>query len=184
VRRLNAAQVMMLWRASQWPLYVSNSKEQPINVAQARNMAAHFAEPWEVAIFADACVVPDMDAVAKAVEMAAEHKALVHAHERTLYLAKDGQVARAVEHPIGGVVVVHRSLFDAVHGYDEHFHGWGGEDNAFAWACGTLGMRLRGEGVGRHLWHARMPRAEMWVRLGRYRAALGDPDAMRALVAE
>lgn len=91
--------------------------------------------------------------------------------------------------PVGGVHVTSRWLWDEVGGYDERFVGWGGEDTAYARACGTLGTvgRVRGELVS--LWHPHVPKAERYADASRllterYRAAAGDVAEMRRLLGE
>lgn len=58
-----------------------------------------------------------------------------------------------------GVLVVPRAAFEQVHGYDERFAGWGGEDNAFRFALDVVAgghTRLAFENV-QHIWHPRGP---------------------------
>lgn len=55
---------------------------------------------------------------------------------------------------VGGMVAVHRDVFEQVGGYDERFTGWGFEDRAFALALeGLLGPASRIPGPLYHLWH-------------------------------
>lgn len=56
-----------------------------------------------------------------------------------------------------GAVMVPRSAFELVCGYDERFNGWGGEDNAFRFALDAVVggyTRLALENV-QHIWHPR-----------------------------
>ena len=108
------------------------------------------------------------------------------AHVAHVYAAENG-------HPsVSSVVVVPRRLWDEVGGFDEAFRGWGYEDTAFAAACETFGGIVRMEGEVWHLYHptAREGKrgTETWMRNSargqRYRAAIGDPAAIRALRAE
>lgn len=107
-------------------------------------------------------------------------------HVRHTYSAENG-------HPsVSSVVVVSRRQWDMIGGFDESFRGWGYEDTAFAAAAETFGGILRLEGDVWHLWHptAREGKrgTESWSRNSakgqRYRAAIGDRDAIRALQAE
>jgi GT2 family glycosyltransferase len=56
--------------------------------------------------------------------------------------------------PKGGLTLVPRKHFEAVNGFDERFIGWGGEDDAFAYAMNTLcGKPYRLKKEVYHLWH-------------------------------
>ncbi|TFB14288.1 glycosyltransferase [Filobacillus milosensis] len=56
----------------------------------------------------------------------------------------------------GGVNIIPRNHFEKVHGFDERFVGWGGEDDAFASALKHLcGPFKRLDGTIYHLWHSR-----------------------------
>lgn len=55
---------------------------------------------------------------------------------------------------LSGIVVVHRSAYEAVNGYDEGFEGWGWEDTFFARSLSRRwGPLLRIPGAVFHLWH-------------------------------
>jgi len=92
----------------------------------------------------------------------------------------------------GGFVVCSRSAFDAVHGIDPRFTGWGGEDISFGRALDTLvGRHVRLDAPTWHLWHEPLPRVmgrraspENERLAGRYLDAAGDEVAMRALCEE
>jgi hypothetical protein len=88
---------------------------------------------------------------------------------------------------------VPRTVWDTVGGFDELFRGWGMEDTAFALAATTLvGPLVHMEGECWHLWHPSAPEGHIntpsananRARGARYQAAAGNPDAMRALMAE
>lgn len=114
-------------------------------------------------------------------------------HELPTYDRKGRYLARRpYEGPAGGgIVVVTRRAFEHVGGIDERFIGWGGEDVSFARALHTLvGPWTRLGAPLWHLWHqpqprpgGRAPRANDELSQ-RYRAAIDDPDAMRALIDE
>jgi hypothetical protein len=60
----------------------------------------------------------------------------------------------APEPSVGGVIMMTRSAFATVNGYDERFIGWGEEDRAFAMALSVLvGLERRISGLVYHLWH-------------------------------
>lgn len=88
-----------------------------------------------------------------------------------------------------GVVVLPRSDFERVGGYDERFVGWGWEDTSLAAALWTMvGEPMRTPLECFHLWHPLDPRRFRNHRsraLGkRYTDAMGDPVAMGALLGE
>lgn len=57
-------------------------------------------------------------------------------------------------HLKGGVNIVPRQHFESIHGFDERFIGWGGEDDAFTASLTHLcGHYKRMEGTIYHLWH-------------------------------
>lgn len=106
-----------------------------------------------------------------------------------------GQQVEVVTGAVGFLHLLPRAAFDAVHGMDPRFRGWGGEDSCFIGAVDTLwGRHTRLEGTAYHLWHPR-PRVggkRVWpgqvernsVLMRRYHAAKGSPQLMRALVDE
>jgi GT2 family glycosyltransferase len=54
----------------------------------------------------------------------------------------------------GGICIIPRKNFQRVRGFDTRFIGWGGEDDAFAFAVNTLcGKYTRLDGQIFHLWH-------------------------------
>ncbi len=56
--------------------------------------------------------------------------------------------------PVGGVNILRKTDFEKVGGFDERFHGWGGEDDAFAAAMNTFsGQYVRLDEPLYHLWH-------------------------------
>lgn len=90
----------------------------------------------------------------------------------------------------GGITVVRASVYDDVP-LDPRFVGWGGEDEAWGLALGTLAPRTRQiDGRCFHLWHPHsigrarhtpeMPRSAELVDA--YRDANGDVDAMQAII--
>jgi hypothetical protein len=94
---------------------------------------------------------------------------------------------------VSSVVVMPRRLWDEMGGFDEAFSGWGYEDSAAAAAAQTLGDGIiRMPGDVWHFWHPTAregrPGTATWqrnhARGQRYRAAIGDREAIRALQAE
>lgn len=96
-------------------------------------------------------------------------------------------------HPsVSSVVVVPRRLWDTIGGFDEDFRGWGYEDTAFAAAAETFGGIIRMSGEVWHFWHPTAREGKRgtpsWSHNAskgqRYRTAIGNPEAIRALQAE
>jgi len=92
---------------------------------------------------------------------------------------------------VGGFNVLGRNAYETVGGYDERFIGWGGEDEAFAYALDTLvspHVRLNGEMV--HFWHPFVgpdgnPHYESnYTLFKRYQLARGDEKGMQQLIQE
>lgn len=90
---------------------------------------------------------------------------------------------------LGGLNALKRNAFDAVGGYDERFIGWGGEDEAFAYAMDTLiGTHVRLDGEMVHFWHPFVgpegnPHYETnYALYKQYKEARGDVQSMRKLI--
>lgn len=195
-----------------WPIIEGVSPDGPFNRSAALNDAAHKAGAWDVALCIDADVCCDPRAVADAVGLAAASRRVVVAHNERIMLNKQGtdkvlagfdgpwRVRQMVETVYSGpvscvscAVAIPRAVWEDVGGYDPRFVGWGFEDSAFAIAVGTLRspfVNLAAETY--HLHHPRSPetvktsptyRANA-ARLAAYVDADGDPDAVRALLAE
>ncbi|GAB6166391.1 hypothetical protein JCM19992_23910 [Thermostilla marina] len=70
---------------------------------------------------------------------------------------------------LGGNIGVWRDDFLAVNGFDESFHGWGGEDDDFGVRLRRIGVRPRsiaGDAVATHLWHPRVESAPEKISQG------------------
>lgn len=92
---------------------------------------------------------------------------------------------------VGGFNVLGREAYETVGGYDERFVGWGGEDEAFAYALDTLvGHHIRLEGEMVHFWHPFVgpdgnPNYDSNYALYlRYLKARGNHKEMRLLIQE
>jgi hypothetical protein len=93
---------------------------------------------------------------------------------------------------MSGQVVVPRTGFDRVRGYDERFRWWGADDRCFAWAMDTLwGEVVRLPGACYHLWHPqpldhtqghREHRAQHVGIVEEYEKAAGNVTAMRKMI--
>jgi hypothetical protein len=160
-----------------WPVIEGHHEEGLFNRAKAVNQAATDAGDWDVAIVLDSDVMISKSWVQKAVDLAVETQKVTWPHTRirnmaesdTMRVLKTGrdfgdeidqrEIDLLVErtNPISWscCIVVPRSQYEAIGGFDERFQGWGFEDMAFQSAvCGLLGWnRLEGEIV--HFWHAK-----------------------------
>ena len=191
--------VRRFWSQFGWPIHTAPGPEGLFNRAAARNEAAD--RPWDVAIFADADTVGEPKKILRAVEVASlgklaypfnEFNGLTQGQTQTLLAGGSPGVGKRKHGSPGGIFAISRGLFDEVGGFDEEFQGWGYEDLAFMYAAGTLGGLHRERGMITHLWHphAREKRAAIEgkggnrARKDRYAAANGNPEAMRALLAD
>jgi hypothetical protein len=90
-----------------------------------------------------------------------------------------------------GLLLVRRSDFDLVGGYDEGFCGWGYEDDAFWHALSTLvGTERRRSGCALHFYHPHIEAERFeqpyieWNRTisDMYAAATNQPEQMRSVI--
>jgi hypothetical protein len=153
------------WRRAGYdPVLADSDPDKPFNRGQARNRAAE--GDWDVAVFADACILPLMQNVERAID-AAYRVRLVHAHSRVVRLSMAGTRAVLDGKPPqsanvsrttgprtpGGVFAIGRGLYEKVGGWDEGFEGWGAEDTEFIGRAQRISPRLRIDGDCWHLWH-------------------------------
>jgi hypothetical protein len=191
----------------EWPIYVGvQEDDEPFNAAATRNKAAALAGDWDVAIVLDADAICETAREAVAEAWATQSYTLAFTRairltpEETEIVMSGGPYPER-KGPVGPIesmcVVLPRSVWDTVGGYDERFVGWGAEDNAMLVATTCL--------VGRHhtvpgeVWHLHhTPAADSdrgdgpWrpietLKANRalfdiYARAQGYPDAMRALI--
>lgn len=196
---------------SDLPIIEGHHTEGLFNRSAAVNRAATLAGDWDVAVIIDSDILCDPPRVRDAIRLAHESGSMVLPHDarkdlsaKGSRLAREGytgnwerHVARRYSvdngHPsVSSVVVVPRRLWDAVGGFDEMFRGWGFEDTAFAAACETFGGIIRLPGEVWHFWHPTAregkPGTSAWsansTRGQRYRTAIGDRAAIRALMDE
>ena len=175
----------------------------PFNRAAARNAAARLAGDWDVAVFADAdTIMFDPTPLALAISAAATSGKVILPHDQYVALTPRGTSRLLYGHawqdyvkvrreaaPLG-IVVVPRSAWDTLHGFDERFTGWGGEDVAFRIAAQALSGLVRLPGTIVHLWHPVDATKRVYIRTRggplrqRYREAAGDPRAIEALIRE
>lgn len=165
------------------------------------------ADPWDVAIIIDSDVICDPDRVRAGVALALETGRMVLPFDHRKDLSASGSQSvmegfagnwkRFVKHTytsmVSGVVIVSRTLWNEVGGFDEGFVGWGYEDNAFAAACQTFagGPEIKMPGELWHLWHPTATEgkrgtethARNKARSDLYLRARGDRDVTRRVQA-
>jgi hypothetical protein len=198
-----------------WPIFtgdfVDGRNSNEFNRGGSINTAAREAGDWDVALIGDADTYQDPDAAYAAAEIAASSGDLVVPWSERLKLSNIGTEIFGKLGPTqvflrhrdvtdktsrdggGATIIVPRSAWDVVGGFDESHLGYGNEDLAFMAAIETLVAKpTRVQGRALHLWHptrkgvgtlkaATRPNQELWDR---YRAARGDARAMRALLDE
>lgn len=192
---------------SHMPVIEGHHDDGLFNRSAAVNRAAALAGDWDVAVLIDSDVICDPQRIKDAVAQAHGTGKLVYPHHVRRDLDDRGSkmvmagyagnwgkfVKRQYPNMVSSVVVIPRRLWDEIGGFDESFRGWGYEDTAFAAAAETFGegsIRIPGEVW--HFWHPTAkegrPGTETWSRNSakgqRYRAAIGDRAAIRALQAE
>lgn len=200
--------VRAFYERTGWEIVIESGEDDATFARAAAINAAIGRAAGAVVVQSDPDSIVRLDALQRAVEMAAEADGLVIPHDRYLYLTEAatrgllggmppfGFGAADCETPpgsgVGNVTVFSRATWETAGGFDERFGLWGGDDAAFAYACDALvgnSRRMFGDMV--HLWHPRLPQsvpghpgyiAQMAI-LGRYRDAAGSPDRIRELVA-
>ncbi len=183
----------------------------PFNRSCALNRAASEHDGWDIAVVADADTIVPTDQVDTAVALTTLAGGLVLPF--TTFVSLERQFTKELvaagdlkpeaswlagarwpkNNAVSSCVVVPRALWELAGGFDERFEGWGAEDRAFYLACTTLGPPAR-RVVGEvwHLWHPRSREKNPTLTtyqanfdlVGRYRAASGNPEAMRELLDE
>lgn len=171
------------WVLKWWKLHypeaqicIGRNFDEPFHRGKARNDAFEEAT-GDILIVADADTVPTVYGVDMAIEEILEGRApwvLPYGQERYYNLTEaatrhvlNGPVMEIPEPPVpelwdhkltswAGCLVMPRSAWMAVQGYDERFVGWGGEDNAFQIVLDVLhGPHTRIDSYVCHLWHPR-----------------------------
>lgn len=179
-REKNLAFVLNWYRPLGIPMTLGDDGSEPFNRSGSRNAAAAGAGEWDVALFADADTVADLDVVRKAFDLARLTDKLIIPHDDFRRLTQLGtqrmlrDPRRFIGYPRGilkltagahvgramapcGALVVSRKAFNKIGRWDPGFIGWGYEDTAFLNdAERTVGV-TRIPGYLWHLWHPRPP---------------------------
>lgn len=203
---------------SHMPIVEGYHTDGLFNRSAAINRASTLAGDWDVAVIIDADVICDPNRVKEAVTMALQTGSMILPHTVRYDLSPRASVQarqnpnvllgdttdspywmrRNVKHiysvdnghpSVSSVVVVPRSLWEQVGGFDEAFSGWGFEDTAFAAACETYGGIVRMPGAVWHFWHPTAKEGKRgtasWsansTRGQLYRTAIGNKDAIEAI---
>lgn len=190
--------VREFWDGLGYPVIEADSQPGlPWHLAEARNVAV--AQCSGVVIVADADTLAEPGNIAQAVEMAAADDVVVWPFTEYCYMRRGDFLAvdSAGRRPlwtkpdsVGGVFVTSTETYWRVGGQDERLaRRWGFEDNCFLAAARTLS---RVERIPGRVWACAHSVADgrdwseanpnyAWAQ--RYRAADGDPAAMRELIA-
>lgn len=194
-----------------WPIVIGHHDIGLFNRSAAVNAAARLAGDWDIAVLIDSDILLDADAVHRAVPLAVESGQMVVPFEVRHNLSPLGTkrilegdrgswrsyISRSYRDQHSACVVIPRTLYDDIGGFDEGFRGWGFEDSAFAMACELFaGLPLVRIHPG-ELWHlhhgtnkgekhgspSHRANAERMER-HRLACAAGDRPAVQGLVRE
>lgn len=186
------------------PTFYGNSETEEFERAHARNRAARDAGDWDVALFADADIALRTTRNAeRAIRRCHVTGSYTVSYSRLRYLTEEGtqyvfnggDLSLAESDGSVGFTweccfAVRRDVWDEVGGFDERFHGYGGQGIAFYYAAATISGRERIMGTAYHLAHPLVDRssephfAENMKLAARYHEAVDDPPAMRLLLAD
>lgn len=190
------------WLRLGWKAYIGDHDGQPFSRSRAINNAAKQAGDVDVFCIADVDFLFGGDQAEEAAEVAFRECAHVVPYSTMHVLGpaetkkvRDGQSPETV--PILDsfslswvcAAMVSRELFERVKGFDERFIGYGEEDLGFVASTGTLGVKMRVNGLAYHLSHGE-PAKDHPLRqqnrdlCSRYRGADGDVAAMQAILDE
>jgi hypothetical protein len=176
------------WERVDLPIYLGDSGHDKFHRAASRNAAARDAGRWDVALFADADVMLFRENIKEALRLAYQFDRVVFPHDRYQSLRKDGRPFQTSTAPTnGGALAISRAAWERVQGYDERFAGWGYEDAALRLSTETLlGAPVRLPGYMREVFHVKTRNRsdEERALYERYKRAVGNEDAMLALVNE
>lgn len=185
------------WITDNYPMPIfTGDNAGPFSRSAARNNAAKLAGDWDVAVFHDSDTIAHPDAVAQAVDMAANSMQMVVTADSHMYCdrASSERIRETgvpmfprpdsfdkhgiYERPCSGIFAVNRDVFAKVGGYVESLSGWGYEDLVFLQMCGIFagGNTWVTGHINLHLWHPPSPRTDdtlinenVWRALTEYR---------------
>ena len=177
----------------------------PFTKARALNRAIAGLPPKTIIVQSDPdSFLAEPSHYRAAIRQAGMAPGLVVPHSRYLYLNADAtcatladgrlvRLATEIERDVdeigplgvGNVTVYSKETWEQAGGYDERFPMWGGDDAAFAIACGALvaeQRRLTGDVI--HLYHERLPESSPgnrgYIAQLEILAAYRDADAVGA----
>jgi hypothetical protein len=177
------------------------------NRSAALNAAYAKSPPCDVYLIIDADVICDPEQVAEAIELAHKEQRIYLAFSRRHNLNPRGTekvmggeqgswrawIGKTYNDMASSAIAIPRATWDLLGGFDEKFEGWGFEDSAFALAYETLTGHTIQKVPGElwHLWHPTAPEGKRGTpsyqanraRMEAYRAALGNKEATRGLLA-
>jgi hypothetical protein len=183
---------------------------EPYKKAQAVNNAARLATR-EIFIIADADIVVDLDDLITGLSLLSKHPWVIPfsdnhrlTSESTDQLLKqDCTIALknfeystefiynyriTAAYSVGSILMLPRSAFEKVGGFDIRFRGWGYEDDGFQLSMDTLwGPHVRSDNIVYHLWHPTAKINDFLYKKNTalyndYMQASGNKAAMQALV--
>lgn len=162
------------WNHVGFPLSVGRNDDIQFNRSAAINQALQ--GDWDIAVIADADTWVPAKQLHQAIIMAKATGVLVAAFDAVVELSREGthdiltgtttlagsfKVDRVRTRELetqSSMLVITRSLWDKVGGFDERFRSWGCEDNAFWKACALhAGEPVRVTGNAYHMWHVVAP---------------------------
>jgi hypothetical protein len=181
-----------------------DSPDEVFNLSRCRNIGiAGVLDPHQVVVINDADTLPELDALLEAVDGARTSGRVHLPYTEYHWLGASGTAQHAGGMPLAacdfelvrgacsGIYVTTPATWWAHGGQDEIFRGWGYEDAAWFLAHTTLlgSEPARHTGCVYALHHEAQPRTGTQyeanaARMERYRAAAGDPGAMRQLVGD
>jgi predicted glycosyltransferase involved in capsule biosynthesis len=149
--------------------YIHNKNNGPYNRSQNFNIGASFSQTQNL-IFADNDVILPHNNLSIAIILLKYYQAIKPFHfvfdtspettrlyrntKKQFILIDQRGTIRYGTTIGGGVVIIRKKTFSKIHGWDERFVGWGGEDNAFTMKLIKNNIRTHEiQKAGFHLYH-------------------------------
>jgi N-terminal domain of galactosyltransferase len=189
------ARVTSFWKHHGFPIVEADSTPAlAFSISESRNRAVRQAET-EIVIVADADTIPDIGAIAHALERSDgvtwpfteyRHVAAGYVDQADLMTAPPDKTYR---NSVGGIFICRRDTYWRLGGMDERFERrWGYEDNAFHAVASTLATVRREPGIVFSFNHAvdggrdlTTDNPNRW-RHELYKYATGKPQLMAELI--